>query len=123
MRAPEYLSDAVRAADELRQVLDSVAAALAAARLPDLLDAEPRLAAALARVGRLSAAPPEDQFALSREVARAAATLRRCRTLGANLAGLTAAAQTAACGGTAYGRAGLAQALSAPSMPRFEVNF
>ena len=70
----------------LRATLDTIADALASARLDSLLTAETELASVVAHLPSIGDVPDEgERSALQHELSRAAAALTRCRRLGESL--------------------------------------
>jgi hypothetical protein len=84
MTASAY-ADPAAASARLRLALESVAAALAAARLDDMLTAEAELESALADVARLPPLSPADRQLIRDQADAARRALMRCRRLGSNL--------------------------------------
>jgi hypothetical protein len=97
---------ALDAAVRLNASLDEVAAALAAPDADALLTAEAGLASALAELGVSTDAGPADRARIAAEVARARATLARCRVLGAAISDATRIALVAQGRAADYTRSG-----------------
>lgn len=79
-------ADAVVAVAALGRALDAVTAALASGSAAGLSATESGLAAAIADVSRIASVAPDDRPRLLVELARARATLNRCRIVGTAIA-------------------------------------
>ncbi|MEQ1759086.1 MAG: hypothetical protein ABL986_12260 [Vicinamibacterales bacterium] len=75
----------VASAQQLRVALEQTAAALAEARLDDLLAAGEALEVALAQIPRARSSSPADADRMRAEIDAARAALLRCRRLGVSL--------------------------------------
>ena len=76
---------AIVAAAQLREALEHTAAALAEARLDDLLAGEARLEDALASLVPVKGLSPAERIVVREELERALGALLRCRRLGSAL--------------------------------------
>jgi hypothetical protein len=94
----------------LRAVLESLASALAAAKLEDLLETEQELARSLAALPVSGGHPAEDPKRLAQELAGLRRALVRCRRLGQTLSGLLRASASSQALGAGYDHAGLVPA-------------
>ena len=97
--------EAAAATAQLREALEGMAAAMTAADLDALLQAEGALEAALRRLAALPATlTPSDRVAVRIEVRAARHTLQRCRRLGATLLDVVRLSLEAQGKNTGYGR-------------------
>jgi hypothetical protein len=94
----------------LRAVLESLASALAAARLEELLEIEQELARSLAALPDSGGHLAGDPKGLARELTGLRRALVRCRRLGQTLSGLLHASVSSRALGAGYNNAGLVPA-------------
>jgi hypothetical protein len=94
------------AVNRLRAVLESLASALAAARLDDLLETEHELARALAVLPNATGLRAADQNGLAQELAGLRRALVRCRRLGQTLSDLLRVSVSSRALGAGYDQAG-----------------
>jgi len=94
------------AVNRLRAVLESLASALAAARLDDLLETEHELARALAVLPNATGLRAADQNGLAEELAGLRRALVRCRRLGQTLSDLLRVSVSSRALGAGYDHAG-----------------
>jgi hypothetical protein len=94
----------------LRAVLESLASALATARLDDLLETEQELARSLAALPKTGGHLAGDQKGLAQELAGLRRVLIRCRRLGQTLSDLLRVSVSSRAPGAGYDHAGLVPA-------------
>jgi hypothetical protein len=98
------------AVNRLRAVLESLASALAAARLEDLLQTEQELARSLAALPNSTSLQPGGRRELAQELAGLRRAVVRCRRLGQTLSDLLRVSVSSRALGAGYDQAGLVPA-------------